>query len=163
MLATEKFAKWMSTHIHTDRRFGYKYHYHSRSDAHSVALCQFVLEDLLQSCPKLREHAAVGLVVYGVNTTVTWASTGKSKTLDLAIGVGEPGPSMPLLGSSDLPPIRVGMLRDVLISCEAKSVMTEHGKSKPRVYDELSSSHEIVHQGRQDAIATGQPILRHRS
>jgi hypothetical protein len=33
--------------------------------------------------------------------------------------------------------------------------MTEHGKSKPRVYDELSSSHEIVHQGRPDAIAAG--------
>ncbi|HEX9878706.1 MAG TPA: hypothetical protein VGB25_00765 [Candidatus Binatia bacterium] len=37
--------------------------------------------------------------------------------------------------------------------------MTEHGKSKPRVYDELSSSHEIIHQGRQDAIATGLTVV----
>jgi hypothetical protein len=37
--------------------------------------------------------------------------------------------------------------------------MTEHGKSQPRVYDELSSSHEIVHQGRQDAIAAGITVV----
>ncbi|HJT56274.1 MAG TPA: hypothetical protein VJ761_07265, partial [Ktedonobacteraceae bacterium] len=40
-----------------------------------------------------------------------------------------------------------------------KSVMTEHSKSKPRVFDELSSSHEIVHQGNQQAIATGITVV----
>ena len=43
--------------------------------------------------------------------------------------------------------------------CEAKSVMTEHGKSQPRVYDELGSSHEIVHQGRQEAIDAGIAVV----
>jgi hypothetical protein len=52
-----------------------------------------------------------------------------------------------------------GAIKGVLIACEAKTVMTEHGKSKPRVYDELSSSHEIVHQGRQDAIAAGITVV----
>ena len=33
--------------------------------------------------------------------------------------------------------------------------MTEHGKSQPRLFDELSSSHEIVHQGEQETIAAG--------
>lgn len=56
-------------------------------------------------------------------------------------------------------PIARGELADVLVSCEAKTVMTEHGKSQPRIYDELSSSHEIVHQGRPDAIATGITIV----
>ena len=37
--------------------------------------------------------------------------------------------------------------------------MTEHGKSQPRIYDELSSSHEIVHQGRPEAIATGITVV----
>ena len=37
--------------------------------------------------------------------------------------------------------------------------MTEHGKSQPRVYDELGSSHEIVHQGRQEAIAAGITVV----
>ena len=48
---------------------------------------------------------------------------------------------------------------EVFVSCEAKSVMTEHSKSQPRVYDELSSSHEIVHQGRQEAIAAGITVV----
>jgi hypothetical protein len=48
---------------------------------------------------------------------------------------------------------------DVFLACEAKSVMTEHGKSQPRVYDELSSSHEIVHQGRPKAIAAGVTVV----
>ena len=43
----------------------------------------------------------------------------------------------------------------VLISCELKAVMTEHGKSEPRVFDELSSSHEIVHEGDPEALALG--------
>lgn len=33
--------------------------------------------------------------------------------------------------------------------------MTEHGKTKPRIFDELNSSHEIVHQGDPEAIAAG--------
>jgi len=47
----------------------------------------------------------------------------------------------------------------VLISCEAKSVMTEHGKAQPRVFDELSSSYGIVHKGRADAIAAGIAVV----
>jgi hypothetical protein len=47
----------------------------------------------------------------------------------------------------------------VLISCEAKSVMTEHAKSQPRVFDELGSSHEIVHQGDREAIAAGLTVI----
>jgi hypothetical protein len=50
-------------------------------------------------------------------------------------------------------------LADVRVSCEAKSVMTEHGKSKPRVFDELNSSHEIVHKGRPEAIAAGITVV----
>jgi hypothetical protein len=47
----------------------------------------------------------------------------------------------------------------VLLSCESKAVMTEHGKTKPRIYDELDSSHEIVHQGDPDAIAAGITVV----
>jgi hypothetical protein len=46
-----------------------------------------------------------------------------------------------------------GTIDRVLIACESKTVMTEHSKSQPRIYDELSSSHEIVHQGDREAIA----------
>jgi hypothetical protein len=47
----------------------------------------------------------------------------------------------------------------VLISCEAKTVMTEHSKSQPRIFDELGSSHEIVHQGDREAIAAGVTVV----
>ncbi len=47
----------------------------------------------------------------------------------------------------------------MFLSCEAKTVMTEHGKSQPRVFDELGSSHEIVHQGDREAIAAGVTVV----
>jgi hypothetical protein len=37
--------------------------------------------------------------------------------------------------------------------------MTEHGKSQPRIFDELGSSHEIVHQGDVQAIAAGMTVV----
>jgi hypothetical protein len=52
-------------------------------------------------------------------------------------------------------PIIPNALSRLLIGCEAKAVMTEHGKSQPRLFDELSSSHEILHQGDQETIAAG--------
>jgi hypothetical protein len=154
VFAPEKYVAWMSAHTHRDRRFGYVYRYHPRSDAHSVALCTFVWEDLLGTCPLLRAHAESGRVVCGINVPFTWPNTGKRKTLDLAIG---PPAEEPVAGR--LTPILKVSLTQVSLACEAKSVMTEHGKSQPRVYDELSSSHEIVHQGDQRTIATGITIV----
>ena len=37
--------------------------------------------------------------------------------------------------------------------------MTEHSKSQPRVYDDLSSSHEIIHQADPTALAAGVVIV----
>ena len=155
MFAPERFAGWMSGHRHVDPRLGHVYRYHSRSDAHSVALCTEILADLVRLCPVLRSQAERGEVVFGINVKFRWPSTRKSKTLDLALGPPAGPPPDPGLRT----PIARGELADVLISCEAKTVMTEHGKSQPRIYDELSSSHEIVHQGRPDAIATGITVV----
>lgn len=47
----------------------------------------------------------------------------------------------------------------VLLSCESKAAMTEHVKAKPRIFDELSSSHLIVHEGDPDAIAAGVTVV----
>jgi hypothetical protein len=160
----------MSAHRHADS-YGHIYRYHPRSDAHSVALCAMVLEDLLEECPTLRAQAERGEVVYGINLRYTWVPTGKTKTLDLALGPPvSPAPQAAVVtegaepvvlgsGTSILQVIAAGDPTEILFSCEAKSVMTEHGKSKPRVFDELSSSHEIVHQGRQDAIAAGITVV----
>ena len=157
MQAPERFAEWMSKHEHRDKTYGYVYNYHPRSDAYSIALCNFILDDLLEACPLLREQAMLRKVAYGINIPFTWRSTSKIKALDLAIGLPAALPQELLFTST--PIIKVDQLTNVLFSCEAKSVMTEHAKSRPRVYDELSSSHEIVHQGSQEAIATGITII----
>jgi hypothetical protein len=106
MNAPHKFAAWMPAYEHRDRRFGHIYRYHSRSDVHSITLCTYILEDILAACPLLRAQAAQGIVAYGINIPYTWSTTGKSKTLDLAIGP----PPTPLPGGASI--ARVTQLAD---------------------------------------------------
>lgn len=154
MKAPERFVRWMSEHRHVDKNLGHVYRYHPRSDAHSIELCRLILDDLLARCDLLRDQAARGVVAYGINLKHRWPS-GKSKTLDLAIGIPEHAlPTAPKAGIH-----RVKDLVEVLVACEAKTVMTEHGKSQPRIFDELSSSHEIVHGGRPNGIAAGITVV----
>ncbi len=154
MSAPESFASWLSAHEHKDPVYGWVYRYHSRSDAHSVALCTLILEDLLRSCPALAKDALADKIVYGINAKHTFPN-GKKKTLDLAIGTTKEIKQPTRFAHT----IYAAEIDRVLISCEAKTVMTEHGKSQPRVFDELGSSHEIVHQGDREAIAAGVTVV----
>ncbi len=154
MTAPLRFAAWMTAHQHKDPELGHVYRYHSRSDAHSIALCEEIVVDLLERSESLRHQAAQGVVCYDINCRFTWPTSRKTKTLDLAIGPAA-DPLPPAGGAR----IRRGRLSDVYVACEAKTVMTEHSKSRPRVYDELSSSHQIVHAGRHDAIAAGITVV----
>src|SRR5690348_8821382 len=83
------------------------------------------------------------------------SASNKEKTIDLAIGTPVDGPVELLLDE----PISEGIIDRVLLSMEAKTAMTEHGKSQPRIYDELSSSHGIVHAGDDAAIAAGITVV----
>jgi hypothetical protein len=154
-LAPERFVEWMTNNKHVDKKLGHIYRYHSRSDSHSKALCLFILDDLIQICTTLKAHAKAGKVVYGINLPYLWSSSSKAKTIDLAVGLNLDVETPPALDE----PIMKGKIGRVLISMEAKSAMTEHGKSQPRIYDELSSSHTIVHDGDNDAIAAGVAIV----
>ncbi len=69
MRAAEKFVAWLACHEHRDEKSGRIYRYHPRSDAHSMALARFLVEDLLCACPALAQQARAGQVVYGVNVT----------------------------------------------------------------------------------------------
>ncbi len=115
------------------------------------------MEDLLAACPVLRQQAERGEIAYGVNVLYLWPRSQKRKTIDLAIGQAprmeraEPHSGMGI--------VRQKEIAEVLVSCEAKTVMTEHNKSQPRLYDELNSSHRIVHEGRRDAIAAGITVV----
>jgi hypothetical protein len=156
MRAPDRFVEWLSHNEHVDG-LGRRYRYHPRSDNHSKALCGFILSDLLDMCPVLEDQAANGLVVFGINCKYRWEASGKPKTIDLAIGA--PTVAIPSTVTGPRLRIRAGSIRNVLISCEAKSVMTEHSKSEPRLFDELSSSHEIVHRGNPVAIAAGVTVV----
>lgn len=156
MSAPERFVEWLSNHRHTDPKLGHTYRYHPRSNVHSIELCTRIMDDLFERCSVLREQAHRGEVAYSIDLRHVWPTTGKSKTIDLAVGC----PAHRALG----PPSNGGIhqvkeLSEVLIACEAKTVMTEHVKSQPRIFDELSSSHEIIHRGRQDAISAGITVV----
>ena len=154
MDAPQDFAAWLTSHEHRDPLYGWLYRYHSRSDAHSIALCKLVLRDLVDACPPLRDHALADRVVYGINARHTFPN-GKQKTLDLAIGTPAAIDRTERLAGVIYP----AEIDRVLIACEAKTCMTEHGKSQPRIFDELGSSHEIVHQGDREAIAAGITVV----
>ncbi len=158
----------MATHEYKDKKLPHVYRYHSRSDIHSVMLCEFVMRDLLRNCASLREQALRGETAYGINVKHKWETTGKVKALDLAVGPPtESAVTLPSIALSQIRRVKnkkrksgtvleiQNALSRLLIACEAKAVMTEHGKSQPRLFDELSSSHEIVHQGDQETIAAG--------
>lgn len=150
-LAPERFVAWMSSHTANDKKHGRKlYRYHPRSDEHSKTLCRMVMDDLLDACPTLREHAKRRSVVAKINAGFTFRG-GKVKNLDLAVGT--PAAPVPVLVEHS--PLVWGNIGALRISVEAKQCMTEHSKTKPRIFDELSSSHEIVHQGDSKAIAGG--------
>lgn len=86
MSAPGDLATWMATYEHKDKKLPHVYKYHSRSDIHSVMLCEFVIRDLLRNCASLREQALRGETAYGINVKHKWETTGKVKALDLAVG-----------------------------------------------------------------------------
>jgi len=164
MGALEKFVTWMASYTFVDRKGllqpGLALNYHPRSDIHSKQLARFVVEDLLDTCEPLLDHALAGRVAFGINYRHTWPN-GKAKTLDLVIGLTDtiPPPAGRRIREVMSPPkepdaSRPPSLKRVLISCEAKAVMTEHNKSEPRVYSELNDSHVIVHGGDRYAVAS---------
>jgi hypothetical protein len=58
-----------------------------------------------------------------------------------------------------LPDVPVRPVGSVLIALEAKAAMTEFAKARPRLYDELESSHVTVHADTNHAIAAGIAII----
>lgn len=128
MLGPAKFADFLNRQL-----------YHPRSDAHSNALCQFVLEDLITACPLLAHRAARGEIVASRNLTQivghdTW-------NIDLALGP----PAKSVLAPE--PGTRIRHERPAIIhmAMEAKGVMTEHGKARRNRLRDFHAFHEHAH------------------
>lgn len=155
-------------------KHGNEWQYHSRSDHHSKIACWGILLDLLLECPLLRQHAADLKVGFGINHEMRDFKTGRKKDLDLVIcRPGDGG----LDGASDFAGLaaKIGIVLDqdsraaldslpampqftvgaVHVALEAKACMTEHIKARPRLYDELNSSHLAIHGSSEHTIAVG--------
>lgn len=152
---------------------GALWQYHSRSDRHSKVACWGILFDLLQHSPVLTGRIEKGLVGFGINHKMTDFKQAKEKRFDLVLctpGTGRaPKGTFRSLASDyglvldadeqtalatlgDVPIVPVG---SVQVALEAKACMTEHVKAKPRLYDELNSSHLAIHGDTEKAIAVG--------
>jgi hypothetical protein len=156
-------------------QYGNSWQYHSRSDRHSKIACWGILFDLLVESELLRRHVTLGKVTFGVNHEMSDFKTMRKKNLDLV--VARPGTKLggqaPLDFASlalrygvlltaeqspklqELPRFEGGPVGSVLLALEAKACMTEHMKARPRLYDELNSSHLTIHGAAEQAIAAG--------
>jgi hypothetical protein len=156
---------------------GNSWQYHPRSDHHSLVACWALLFDLLRSCALLREHVAQGLVGYGLNHEMREFRTGRKKDLDLVVCRPRAGV---IMGRAPAPTfsdqrLEIGLVLDehakrelealprlnetpvgaVHLALEAKACMTEFGKARSRLYDELNSSHLAIHGNSPHTIAAG--------
>jgi hypothetical protein len=127
--------------------------YHPRSDKHSNVLGLAIVDDLVQFCPKIKERARTGEIVYDLNFqlragTADW-------NVDLVLGA-------PALGAS--PPAATEVIKrappaTVQIAVELKAVMTEHRKAVKNRKRDLEAHHEHVHNYNNQTIAGGVLII----
>jgi hypothetical protein len=158
-----------------DDKYGNQWQYHSRSDRHSKIACWAVFFDLLQNSSLLQSHVRNDKVIFGVNHTMADFKNRRDKNLDLVIarpGTAEVTPltrGKTLTTLADyygvlltpaeqkrldaLPEAVGGSVGSVLVALEAKAAMTAHQRARPRLYDELNSSHLTVHGASDHAAA----------
>lgn len=127
--------------------------YHPRSNKHSNALAEAIVLDLVQYCPRIRDRAQSGDLVYDLNFTIR-AGTAEWN-VDLVLGPPE-------LGASPAPGV-AGLQRrtpsTVQIAIEIKAVMTEHHKAIKNRKRDLEAHHEHVHNYNNQAVAGGVLVI----
>lgn len=164
------------TPIRVFGKTGYRAQYHQQSDHHSKVMSWALMFDLLLESQLMRRHVAEGKVVAGVNHAMSDFTTGREKRLDLVIARPDDASSGRTFAEiaddyevkltaaevvllAGLPELREGRVGSVLVALEAKAAMTAHTKAKPRLYDELNSSHATVHGAADHAIAAASVLV----
>ncbi len=152
--------------------------YHSRGTRHSITPCWGVLFDLLGESAVLRDHVVAGKVVFGLDHRMHDFAADRPKNLDLVIArpttdagrTGKTFRDLPRLHHMELTSAQRGRLEALpnpeegpvgaaLLALEAKAMFTAYGKSYPRFYDELNSSHRAIHGSSNNALAVGLAII----
>ena len=154
---------------------GNQWQYHPRSDRHSKVACWAIFFDLMLRDSLLSRHVTTGKVSFGINHKMRDFQHDREKNLDLVIckqsnprSVGRVARFRDMVDAytialSDdersaldgLPEIPVTGVQTALVALEAKAAMTEFGKARPRLYDELNSSHLTIHGDTDPTIAAG--------
>jgi hypothetical protein len=155
--------------------------YHSRGGRHSLTACWGVMFDLLANSSLLRQHVRDHKVVFGLDHKMHDYAANRSKNLDLVIArphdAGWSKNRRPRRFSelpdlfdmhptvdqrqilASLPDPVEGAVGAVQLAVEAKACMTAFSKSYPRLYDELNSSHAVIHGASNRALAVGLAII----
>jgi|WetSurMetagenome_2_1015567.scaffolds.fasta_scaffold56060_3 hypothetical protein len=123
--------------------------YHPRSNKHSNALSEAIVDDLLSACPRMAEDARQGRLVYDLNFTLHAGTS--DWNVDLVLGAPSLNSSPPQPGER----IRKATPSTVYIAIEIKGVMTEHHKAVKNRKRDLEAHHEHVHRYNNAAIAAG--------
>jgi hypothetical protein len=156
---------------------GPAWQYHSRSDHHSKVSCLLMQLDLMLISPWLRQDVANAKVACGINHVMQDHASHRKKAFDLVLhrpdvldrslpattfkrllkeyGVILTPDQAALVAELPEVPIRRVPANGVYVAWEAKAAMTEFGKARPRLFDELNSSHLTIHGDTQAAIAAG--------
>jgi hypothetical protein len=129
--------------------------YHPRSDKHSNALAEALVEALVKHCEPISVEASAGRLVWKLNHVLKYGQT-EWKT-DLAIGL----PPFDFKPSPDT--YAGGMARGTpsttRIAVEIKGVMTEHNKAKKNRKRDLEAHHQHVHNYERSAIAAAVYVI----
>lgn len=155
-----------------------RWQYHSRGTRHSITPCWGVLLDLLGESAVLRDHAASGKIVFGLDHQMHDYALDRRKNLDLVVARPTSGGNRTGRTFRDLPDLHdmevtadqqqrlhalpnpeEGPVGAVLLALEAKAMFTSYAKSYPRFYDELNSSHRAIHGSSNNALAVGLAII----
>lgn len=161
-----------------------QWQYHPRSDYHAKVACFGVLLDFFLRSSLARAHAQQGKIALGVNREVLNPSTGQTRTVPFVIQRVNPRENLgktevkktfaalaedysivldeeTLMELDSLPEILVSDSPNapVLLALEVKACMTEHGKSKSRLFDELNSLHHVVHRSSSSSMAVALVLL----
>jgi hypothetical protein len=155
--------------------------YHSRGGRHSLTACWGVMFDLLANSSLLRQHVVDGKVIFGLDHEMHDYAANRAKNLDLVVARPHDAgwsrkrrprrfSELPDLYDMELtaaqraalaalPDPVEGAVGAVHLALEAKACMTAFSKSYPRLYDELNSSHAVIHGASNRALAVGLAII----
>lgn len=163
------------------KKSGPAWQYHPRSDHHSKVACLLMALDLLIASEVLRADVFAGRVACGINHVMTDHTSKRKKAFDLVFhrsarqetetprqtfrgllslyGVVLTPDQRAVVNQLPDIPVRNVAANAVYIAFEAKACMTEFGKARPRLFDELNSSHPTIHGDTEMAIAAGYVLI----